>query len=665
MIKLTEKNSIHPKYRPDIDGLRAIAVLSVVGFHAFPNFVPGGFIGVDVFFVISGFLISTIIFENIDNHSFSFFDFYSRRIRRIFPALILVLATCLIVGWFTLLADEYAQLGKHVAGGAGFVDNFIFMSEAGYFDNSAITKPLLHLWSLGIEEQFYLLWPLIIIILKKLKFSFFKITLAIFFLSILFSIYILKTNAVIAFYSPLARFWELLLGSLLAWIFLYKNEDAKVISEKYGNLISFFGLALLVLGFAIINERVQFPGARALLPVLGAAMIIFASPSSWLNSSFLARRLLVWLGLISYPLYLWHWPILSFMAIIHGGTPGIAGGLTAIAASIFLAYLTFKCLELRLRSCSGKLNVYLLFLAMMFVGILGLTVFLGEGFENRKIATQNPNANLQTFNQHFFKTSDCSVEVGMDPTFCIIIGNKENIKAAIIGDSSGNSLAPGIGALYAKNGYGLINIGTWSCPPVRGLIETDRWGRSNQCNKIIESAYDYIFKSKTINTVFLAIFAKDLRVWGLPGIKQDASIEEKFNAFSELLKRDVQELNRHGVKVVITFDAPYAPYSAKSCVNRPFNNNRCSIAASELSEREPYQSFFNGYLAGNQEVCIFRQSDFLIKDNIFSFTNSKGEYLVWDTHHLTNLGSKEMAQYLVTTHCAPKEISSSSSYVDK
>ena len=143
-------NLSHPKYRQDIDGLRAIAVLLVVGFHAFPGLVKGGFIGVDIFFVISGFLISSIIFESFDKGRFAFLEFYVRRIRRIFPALIVVMATCLFFGGLSLLRDEYVQLGKHIAGGAAFISNYLLWQESGYFDNSAETKPLLHLWSLGI-----------------------------------------------------------------------------------------------------------------------------------------------------------------------------------------------------------------------------------------------------------------------------------------------------------------------------------------------------------------------------------------------------------------------------------------------------------------------------------------------------------------------------------
>ncbi len=182
----------HPKYRSDIDGLRAIAVLSVVVFHAFPSWIQGGFIGVDVFFVISGFLISTIIFESLDKGVFSLTEFYARRIKRIFPALILVLIACFVFGWFALLADEYQQLGKHIAGGATFVSNFVLWHESGYFDNTADTKPLLHLWSLGVEEQFYIIWPLLLWFAYKRKFNLLNISIGITALSFSLNLYQVK-----------------------------------------------------------------------------------------------------------------------------------------------------------------------------------------------------------------------------------------------------------------------------------------------------------------------------------------------------------------------------------------------------------------------------------------------------------------------------------------
>ena len=211
MLKKKEPNIID--YRADIDGLRAISVISVIGFHAFPNNVKAGFIGVDIFFVISGYLISKIIIEQIELGSFSFFDFYKRRIRRIFPALILVLFACFIFGWFTLFPIELQQLGKHIAGSAGFISNFILWNEAGYFDNQANTKPLLHIWSLGIEEQFYIFWPLIIWTIYKIRINFLLIIFVLITLSFVLNIVSAESDKVATFYSPITRFWELLVGS--------------------------------------------------------------------------------------------------------------------------------------------------------------------------------------------------------------------------------------------------------------------------------------------------------------------------------------------------------------------------------------------------------------------------------------------------------------------
>ena len=359
----------HPKYRPDIDGLRAIAVLSVVAFHAFPSWVKGGFIGVDVFFVISGYLISTIIFENLDKGTFSFYEFYSRRIRRIFPALLLVLIACFAFGWFALLADEYKQLGKHIAAGAGFLSNFILWNEAGYFDNSAETKPLLHLWSLGIEEQFYIVWPLLLWFAWKRKFNLLSITVVVVVASFILNLKGVKQDMVATFYSPQTRFWELLSGSFLAWFTLYKKDaftgikskidvwlSRIVCSEKQdndgrtlSNVISFVGLFLLLYGFWRINKELSYPGKWALVPVLGAVLIITAGSKAWVNRTILSNKLAVWFGLISFPLYLWHWPILSFARIVESEVPSRNIRIAAVVLSIALAWLTYKLVERPIR----------------------------------------------------------------------------------------------------------------------------------------------------------------------------------------------------------------------------------------------------------------------------------------------------------------------------
>src|ERR1700722_12142973 len=211
-------------YRPDIDGLRAVAVLAVIGFHAFPAWIRGGFVGVDVFFVISGYLISTILLAGMEHGSFRFAQFYIRRIRRIFPSLIVVLLACMAAGWFLLFSFEYKALGKHVAGSAAFVSNFVLWNEAGYFDKAAATKPLLHIWSLGIEEQFYIVWPLLLYLVWKRKAA--TLALLVLLLAFSFTFNVMSSDQAADFYSPLTRFWELMAGAVLAYLSLHWEDLA-------------------------------------------------------------------------------------------------------------------------------------------------------------------------------------------------------------------------------------------------------------------------------------------------------------------------------------------------------------------------------------------------------------------------------------------------------
>lgn len=386
----------HPKYRPDIDGLRAIAVLSVVAFHAFPAWMKGGFIGVDVFYVISGFLISTIIFENLDRGTFSFAEFYARRIRRIFPALILVLLACLAFGWLVLMPEELNQLGKHIAAGAGFVSNFVLWGEAGYFDNSAETKPLLHLWSLGIEEQFYIIWPLVLWLAWKRKFNLLTLTVIVAFASFYLNLKGIKKDPVATFYSPQTRFWELLCGSILAWFALYKRSAYKRIGLKIdgwlakaiyrehveadgktlSNVISVLGFLLLVYGFWQITKDFRFPGKWAFVPVSGTLLVILAGSKTWISRKILSNKIAVWFGLISFPLYLWHWPLLSFARIIENEFPSRNIRISAVIASIVLAWLTVKFFEKPFRTGDQKVRhkVATLCGLMIAIGFVGFYV---------------------------------------------------------------------------------------------------------------------------------------------------------------------------------------------------------------------------------------------------------------------------------------------------
>jgi peptidoglycan/LPS O-acetylase OafA/YrhL len=377
-------NLSHPKYRADIDGLRAVAVLSVVAYHAFPHRLKGGFAGVDVFFVISGFLISTIIFENLGRETFSFAEFYARRIRRIFPALLLVLIASYAFGWWVLLADEYKQLGGHIAAGAGFVSNIALWREAGYFDNAAGTKPLLHLWSLGVEEQFYIVWPLLLWIAWKRRIGFITITAAIAVVSLYLNIKGVRHDQAAAFYLPQTRFWELLSGSGLAWVYLDKGGVPLFASRVLANLLSLAGLALLFFGFWRINTAIAYPGKWAMVPVLGTVLLLSAGPEAWINRVVLSNRPAVWFGLISYPLYLWHWPLLSFARIVEGAVPSRNIRIGCVAIAIALAALTYRFVERYLRlGGHARLKVIVLASLMALAGGVGYATLLGDGLPGR------------------------------------------------------------------------------------------------------------------------------------------------------------------------------------------------------------------------------------------------------------------------------------------
>jgi peptidoglycan/LPS O-acetylase OafA/YrhL len=322
--------SIH-SYRADVDGMRAIAVLSVVGFHAFPSAVPGGFVGVDVFFVISGFLITSIISERIDCGRFSVIEFYARRARRILPALIATLIASAVLGWIILFPDEFAALQKHIVGAALFGSNVVVWRESGYFDAAAELKPLLHLWSLGVEEQFYIVFPAVLLLAYRFTRRVPLVLGAAMLASFAANILIVSTHGAAAFYLLPTRAWELLAGALLVYV-------------PRGRLLFLpaAGLALIAAGVALIRPDMAFPGWLAVLPVAGAACII-AGPST----RRLAHPALVFVGLISYPLYMFHWPLLAYLNIL--GVDDVLPRLIAVLLSFGLAWAFFVLIERPIR----------------------------------------------------------------------------------------------------------------------------------------------------------------------------------------------------------------------------------------------------------------------------------------------------------------------------
>jgi len=501
----------HPKYRPDIDGLRAIAVLSVVAFHVFPVSIRGGFIGVDVFFVISGFLISTIIFENLDRGTFNFYEFYARRIKRIFPALLLVFLATYILGWFTLLADEYKQLGRHISAGTAFLSNFLLWSEAGYFDNLAETKPLLHLWSLGIEEQFYIVWPFILWFTWKQRLNLLTLTIVLALVSFFLNVKGVNKDEIAAFYSPQTRFWELLSGSVLAWLALYNRDwfffyrlriDGWIAKAVYrervetngillNNSTSIFGFLFLVYGFLKITKDVSFPGNWALFPVLGTVLVISAGPKAWVNRCILSNKILIWFGVISFPLYLWHWPLLSFARIIEGETPGFGVRIAIVSLSVLLAWLTYKLVECPLRfGHYNKVKVVGLVTIMAIFGGIGYMTYDRNGLTFRLEDRESFNAYFENSlpewkfdTEHDISTvyrADCNfynleayrfgratkIPLPKINPSCYTVDKSKSYRVLLWGDSHAQQLYYGLSNNLPNNWQVLLGISSGCIPAV-------------------------------------------------------------------------------------------------------------------------------------------------------------------------------------------------------
>ena len=370
-------------WRNDITGLRAVAVLPVLLFHAFSNLLPGGFLGVDVFFVISGYLISGIIFRGLAEGTFSYRVFYARRIKRIIPNLLLVFVFVTVAGFFILFPGEYKNLGRHIYSSAVFVQNFRLLSEVGYFTEDALRKPLLHLWSLAIEEQFYIVFPIVCALIWKFLKSDKAIgatVAAITFGSL--AACILVQNRELAFYFPLTRFWEIGAGIVLAFAEIYGYLELRKIPLGLRHALSVTGLAGILAPMVFYTPDMVHPGAVTLLPVIGAVALIAAYPDAIVNRTLLSWRPMTFVGLISYSLYLWHWPLLSFLFI---AAPEAPSGYTIAALVLTFAvssavYLYVENPVRRSQTLFGVSTVKILLVGLLLAVACGQTLRVTRGF---------------------------------------------------------------------------------------------------------------------------------------------------------------------------------------------------------------------------------------------------------------------------------------------
>lgn len=571
----------HPKYRRDIDGLRAVAVLAVLAFHAFPTVATGGFVGVDVFFVISGFLISSIVFGSLEADRFSYVEFYARRIRRIFPALIIVLVACYVSGWFLLFPEEYRELGKHTAAGAGFLANVSFFMERGYFDSSAQLKPLLHLWSLGVEEQFYIFWPLLLGLVWKSRRGLLGTTLLIAFASFALNVYTVTHDTDAAFYLPYTRFWELMIGGILAYLRLHHRERV-----PGGTWRSVAGGILIVASIVLLDKKALFPGWWALMPTLGTFLVISAPRDAWLNRQILGSRVLVGIGLISYPLYLWHWPLLSFARIVEGHVPPLHVRLAALCCSFPLAWITYRFVETPIRRGQTRTTVYALGATMVVMALVGTVTFAEHGLTSRALARRVPSTGgVESVSR--YSDGSCERLLGLrEVKEEVCLANDAAPDILIVGDS--HAIALNSAAYFHAVPLKTVLVAGLACPPYPNVdfVPREATNYGHDCQKIAESALRAASAIRSLTTVVIATHFADLgrfRYFASP--ERPLSEQQAFLAGNEYL---IDQLLAMRKRVVYVIDVPLLTVRPPNCVPRPFNSDppSCNLPMSAAMARQ-------------------------------------------------------------------------------
>lgn len=661
-------------YRKDIDGIRAIAVLAVILFHAFPTIIQGGYIGVDIFFVISGFLISSIIFHQIANKQFSWTTFYIQRINRIVPALTLILLSALIGGYFLLFADEYQNLSKHILGSTFFLNNFMLWKESGYFDTSSDFKPLLHLWSLGIEEQFYLIWPLFIILIWSQKSK--PIIAIIFIIALSFIINILGSthHAISTFYLPMSRFWELGIGGVIAYTstFALPSLEIHVHSIRFYplllNVSSILCLSVLLGAVFYFKTNMIYPGWAALLPTLCTAVLLCTN-TSWVNQKILSKPGLTLVGIISYPLYLWHWELLSFAHIIYSGTLPYLLTVVLLAISFCCAVATYQFIEKPIRfSLKGKkyapLTAKISALCLLSIGCLAFMIYSQQGLESRTLAQEKKSFTdeLNSFEHFKSQVHPCEVSNQKAKTLGWCLQTKEGIPNKVIwGDSHADHLLPGL-SKYATNDNWLL-LGQSSCPPLSGV--KGFWvGFKDTCANANSIALQTIIDNPAIDTVILASLgpfyisdtgyaAQHLGQYApsafvLEEAKSTDRSKNKADIFYDGLNRTINILQGAGKKVVLFQDVPELPFMPTRCFKRPLAPYKpCFLAKNEVLKRQKdYQYLLAKLQKSHPGVLLFNPLEYMCNQQS-CFLSYKQHVLYRDSHHLSVTGSHFIGKKLL------------------
>jgi peptidoglycan/LPS O-acetylase OafA/YrhL len=631
------------KHRKDIDGLRALAIMSVVIFHLKSSLLPSGFVGVDIFFVISGFLITKIILRELETDKFSFTQFYIRRIRRIFPALFTVLLFSIAFAALTLDTENLSWFCKTARYAVAQISNFLFQKKVGYFDIRPENIPLLHTWSLAVEEQFYLVFPLFLFFLTKLKknrnFIFYSLV-GLSLLSLALSQYLLINSPKVAFFSLPSRFWELGLGAILAF------QKIKPLSGKVNEATGIMGFLLIAVSFFVISEN-NFPAIYAIMPCLGAALVIFSGEKSdTLISKILANKILVFLGIISYSLYLWHYPIIAFYKeFMEVKELQFTAIILLFSFSVAVSYLSYKYIETPFRKKKSlqeeafinfaKYRIYRPFSA----SIICITFFLLILFD---IKDQQELKHMKIFGDNRGNDFHRDCLLNEDSIFsedlvekCTEGKNKNGSQVLLIGDSHGFRYSRGLLDWSKKNNYSMIMLASTNCP---SAIDNG----TEFCQKLRDKIYEVVRNNKKLKYVVLA------NSWS-----NDVKLGEDFAQQS--LEKNIRYFTEQGKRVVILGTVPVFNFDPVTCLSKnhtPIYEFFTSLKNQEC-ERESIKNVVpNGELLekaflemkAKYGVKYFDPKPYLC-DQQYCYSVIDGKIFYTDNNHLSFYGSSYVGSY--------------------
>ena len=653
-----------PLYRPDIDGLRAIAVALVVLTHAGVPGLGGGFVGVDVFFVISGFLITTILLREAQEGTYSLSRFYERRIRRIFPALATVLVATTLAGIYILTPDQLAAYGKSMMATMLFVSNFYLGMTANYFDPDAETQPLLHTWSLAVEEQFYIVFPIFLVALvrwfpRRVKATVWIMAL----LSFAACIVLTDRRPTMAFYLAPTRAWELLAGALLA---IHAPRALPAGREWVPQGLGIAGLGLILAAGVGFSPATAFPGWAAALPVLGAVALILAGSLSASRGGGIATRLLSTapmrgLGLISYSLYLWHWPVIVLLRFWAIDPPTPVQMTLAMVATVILSILSWKYVEQPFRHAGrrpGRLRHPVLWAGagcIIAICALSALLFQTKGLpgrfsaeEQRLLVEEIKDGKTPCDEQTDWREiADCQIGAADAPESFLVWG-----------DSHGRSLLPGLNeAMKLLDRRGRF-VGIPGCLTLLGISRTND-PFPGLCFPLGDHVLTILDQNPEIRTVYLvsrwSIYAQGTRFEHSPTARRTtvvdaespgASLAENPRAFARAFERTIAEFRRRGLQVVVLNQIPDIGYHVSIASVMAARLDRDIDLRTSRAEYEAFQHSTAGIIrpyAARGEIALVPLEDLFCNAEICRITTRDGLPAYWDDNHVSRRGALELA----------------------